>query len=106
MPDTEFIEVMLTCPSWQEAQAIADDLLDQHLVACVEFMETKSRYRWKQKIEGANEIKLIMQSLGANFARIKETVKKHHSYETPALHALPIAQITDEAAAWLRQETN
>jgi periplasmic divalent cation tolerance protein len=97
----EFIEVVLTCGSWQEAQGIADELLAKHLVACVEFMEVRSKNWWKGALEESKEIKLIMQSLGAHFAAVETVVKALHTYEVPNLHALPITYITDQAADWL-----
>lgn len=101
----DFIEIVLTATSWQEAQAIADALLDAHLVACVEFIPIKSRYHWHKSIEQADEVKLIMQSIASNFKKVSKVVKNLHSYQTPALHALPIADITDDARQWLTVET-
>lgn len=98
---TEFIELVLTCDSWQEAQKIADVLLEQHLVACVESLEVRSKNWWQGRLEQGTEVKLIMQSLAANFKKVEQHVKQLHSYEVPALHALPIAFITQEAADWL-----
>jgi uncharacterized protein involved in tolerance to divalent cations len=46
------VELVLSCGSWQEAQAIADSLLEKKLIASAEFLEQHER-------EG---VKLIMQS--------------------------------------------
>jgi uncharacterized protein involved in tolerance to divalent cations len=99
-----FIELVLTCGSWQEAQKIADKLLELRLVACVEFIDIKSKNWWKQQLEESNEVKLIMQSVENNFSKIDKIIKQLHSYEVPALHAVPISAITKEAAAWLDAE--
>ncbi len=104
MTKTNFVELVLTCGSWQEAQKIADSLLEQRLVACVEFLDVSSKYWWKRQLEQAHEVKLIMQSVADNFKEVEKVVKELHSYEVPALHAVPIATITDEAAAWLGTE--
>lgn len=106
MTEPNFIELILTCGSWQEAQRIADALLEKHFVACVEFIPVKSRYHWKQKLEEAEEVRLIMQTRADYFAKIEAVVKKLHSYETPNLHAIPIAETTDEIRAWLEEEAN
>jgi periplasmic divalent cation tolerance protein len=100
----KFIELILTCGSWQEAQKIADSLLQQRLIACVEFIDIKSKNWWKHELEESSEVKLIMQSVERNFSNVEKVVKELHSYETPALHAIPITVITDEAAAWLDTE--
>jgi len=41
---SDFVELVLTCKSWQEADKVAGELLKQKLVACVEFFPIKSKY--------------------------------------------------------------
>ena len=103
---TNFTELVLTCESWQEAQNIADELLEKKLVACIEFFDIKSKYRWHGKIEETKEVKLIMQTKTEYFDKIEATVKKLHSYDTPNLHAIPITWATKEIEAWLEKETD
>ena len=99
-----FVELVLTCGSWQEAQKIADHLLENHLVACVEFMEIKSKYWWEGKLDEAKEIKLVMETVADNFAKVEAAVGKLHSYETFVLQMLPIAKLSKDAAKWLSKE--
>src|SRR5947209_8786221 len=94
----DFVELVLTCGSWQEAQAVADALLEKNLVACVEFTDVQSKYRWHNKLEEAKEVKLIMQSRADNFEKVENALKKLHSYDTFVLQALPIQQLSAEAA--------
>jgi periplasmic divalent cation tolerance protein len=101
-----FVELVLTCGSWQEAQKIADQLLGQKLVACVEFMEIKSKYWWEKKLEEATEIKLIMESVATNFDSVEKEVAKLHSYETFVLQMLPIVKLSSAAQGWIHQELN
>ena len=100
----DFVELVLTCGSWQEAQRIADDLLEKRLVACVEFMEIKSRYLWHGKRDEAKEIKLIMETIADNFAKVEAAVGKLHSYETFVLQMIPVTKLSKGAAAWLAEE--
>jgi periplasmic divalent cation tolerance protein len=102
---SHFVELILSCGSWQEAQRIADSLLEKRLVACVEFFDIKSKYQWHGNLEEATEVKLIMQTIADNFAKVETEVKKLHSYETFVLHSLPIAQTSEAAAKWLNDET-
>ena len=104
MSKPEFVELVLTCGSWQEAQNIADTLLKQRLIACVEFIEVKSKYWWKHQLEEAKEVKLIMQSLSKHFDTIETEVKKLHSYDTFVLHAIPLTQTSKEATKWLNEQ--
>jgi len=106
MEASTFIELVLTCGSRQEAQKIADALLEKHLIACAEFIEIKSKYWWEQKLRESKEVKLVMQSRAENFAKVEAEVKELHSYGVPALRAIPLTQITDDAAKWLQEMTN
>lgn len=96
-----FVELVLTCGSWQEAQRIADKLLEQKLVACVEFIEIKSKHWWQGHLNEANEIKLIMQSAEHLFDRVEAEVKQLHSYETFVLQQIPLTNISSAAKLWL-----
>ena len=102
----ELSELVLTCKSWQEAQNIADSLLDLHLVACVEFMEVKSSYWYNKSINQADEVKLIMLTKEKNFNAIEAEVSKLHSYDTYVLQSIPVAQISSKAKTWINKEAN
>lgn len=104
MATTDFVELLLTCGSWQEAQAIADSLLRKKLVACVEFMEISSKSWWQGQLEDSKEVKLIMCSADHLFDKIEAEVKALHSYETFVLQALPVSYVSKEAQAWMREE--
>ncbi len=100
-----FVEVILTCGSWQEAHVIAETLLHQRLVACVEFLEVESSYRWKEAIEQTKEIKLIMETVAHHFEAIEREVAKVHSYDTFVLQQIPLTNLSDKAQAWWSEET-
>jgi periplasmic divalent cation tolerance protein len=105
MPKVPFVELVLTCGSWQEAQKIVDSLLGQKLIACAEFLEVKSRFQWKGDIETNDEIKLIMTTISDHFDTIEQEIKKLHSYETFVLQQIPITHINQAAADWLSEDT-
>jgi periplasmic divalent cation tolerance protein len=105
MSKPDFVELTLTCGSWQEAQRIADALLERHLVVCVEFLEVKSKYHWQGKLEEADEIKLVMESVAINFDQVEKEAAKLHSYETFVLRQIPVTQVSEQAEKWWQQET-
>ena len=105
MDDNNFVQLVLTCGSWQEAQRIADLLLEKRLVACAEFLEIKSKYRWQSSIDEAKEIKLIMESIADNFKKIESEVAKLHSYDTFVLQQVSITNLSQKAQTWLSEVT-
>jgi periplasmic divalent cation tolerance protein len=98
--DDKFCEFILSCGSWQEAQKIADSLLDKKLVACVEFIESQSKYIWHGQKEEAKEVTLLMESLSTLFSAVEEEVAKIHSYETFVLKEIPISRVSKKAQDW------
>lgn len=102
----DFVELVLTCGSWQEAQRIADKLLEKHLVACVEMVEIKSKYHWQGKIDEANEVKLIMETVANNFDKVETEVKKIHGYDIFVLQQLPVQRVSEDAAKWWAEQSN
>jgi periplasmic divalent cation tolerance protein len=104
MRQTDFVELVLTCGSWQEAQRIVDALLEQRLIACAEFLEVKSEYHWQGKLEENKEIKLIMESIADNFEKVEAEVAKLHSYDTFVLQQIPITRLSKQAEAWMIEE--
>jgi periplasmic divalent cation tolerance protein len=102
----KFVELVLTCSSWQEAQNIADALLDKRLVGCVHFIEIKSKYWWHGELDQAKEIKLFMQTFGHLFDEIETEVSKLHSYKSFVLQSLPLDRLSKNAQTWLTQEVN
>lgn len=97
------VELVLTCGSWQEAQRIVDQLLEQKLIACAEFIEVKSKYSWKGELKDDKEIRLVMETAEHLFERIETEVRKLHSYEVFVLQATPIARLSQAAASWLEE---
>lgn len=103
MADTSFVQLVLTCGSWQEAQRIADSLLDKRLVACVEMFDIKSKYHWQDEIVGGKEIKLIMETIADHFDKIEKEVAKLHGYDTFVLQQLPVTKLSKPARIWWQE---
>lgn len=61
----------MTCGSWQEAQRIADELLQKYLVGRVEFLEVDVQ-QWRDS--GTREIKLVMETLAQKLESIEQAV--------------------------------
>jgi len=104
--DDNFVELILTCSSWQEAQNIADVLLAKKLIACAEFIESKSKYYWKNNIEEAKEITLFMQSKSDLFDAVEKELNEIHSYETFVLRQIPLSKVSANAIKWLKESLN
>ena len=98
------ILVYTTCSNKEEADKISNHLLDKRLCACTNMFPIESSYWWKGKKEKAEEYVLIIKTISAKFNIIKEEIKKIHSYDTPCILKIEIADGNKEYVSWIGQE--
>jgi len=100
---TDKIVVLVTCGSKKEARKIAQALVERRLAACVQEIgvPVRSMYRWKGRVESANEVLLLIKTSRKRFAAVSTLVKKLHSYEVPEIIALNIADGSREYLDWI-----
>jgi len=97
-----FIQIMITTETKKQAQAIARYLVDTKLAACVQITGAiESTYRWKGKVENVKEYVCLIKTREDLFPKVEAAIKKLHSYETPEIIAVPIAQGSTEYLKWL-----
>lgn len=96
---------LVTCGSRKEARKLARVLVERELAACVNIFATKvdSIYRWKGRTESAREVLLLIKSTRARFAALRREIERLHSYETPEIIAIPIAQGSSKYLRWLAE---
>ena len=93
--------MFLSCKNIEEADKISNQLLKKKLIVCAKKISTNSSYLWENKIESAQEVLLIMDSVEENFEKINQEVKKKHSYKTYTLLMTKINKVNDKALKWL-----
>lgn len=95
--------VLVTCGSRKEARLIARSVVEQKLAACVNLLTApvESIYRWKGKVETAQELLLVMKTTRRRFAALEAEVRRLHSYEVPEIIALPIERGSKAYLAWV-----
>ena len=97
-----YVIVIVTTPSKQEAEKIAQRLLDERLIACANIIgPVSSLFRWSGKIERAEEYLMLLKSRKDLFEKLAETVKALHSYEVPEILVLPVVGGSEAYLDWL-----
>lgn len=94
--------LFLSCKNIKEADKISDQLLKKRLIICTKKISINSSYLWKNKIESAQEVLLIMDSIEENFEKVNQEVKKLHSYKIYTLFMINIKKTNNEALSWLK----
>ena len=102
----EVLVVICTFPDHEIAWRISRDAVENGLAACATLIpEAKSIYRWKGKIETAQETAVTFKTTQERFAALRTFVLKEHPYEVPELIAWPVTDGSPEYLAWVKAST-
>jgi periplasmic divalent cation tolerance protein len=100
------IVVFITVDSQENAQKIANKLLAERKVACVNIIPAiESHYWWQGKVESENEFMLVVKTRPALLDELIALVKQNHPYTIPEIIALPIIGGNKEYLDWIEKET-
>ena len=76
-------------------------ILEARLAACVNLVQgVESHYWWKEKIENASEVLLMVKSSAEQFEQLRELVLLHHSYECPEVMAVNPDEMAPSYRQW------
>ena len=98
------LSVYAVFASAEEAERIGRTVIEERLAACINILApVRSIYRWKGKIESAEEVAAILKThhwrSDALIARIAEL----HSYDVPCIVSWPIDKILRSYADWVEE---
>ncbi|MBR9800351.1 MAG: divalent-cation tolerance protein CutA [Rubinisphaera brasiliensis] len=94
-----------TAGSLDEAESIASTLVAERLVACANILpQMISVYQWQGKTERGDEVVLLLKTTEANTQQTIDRVVELHSYDCPAVLALPIEAGAPEFLQWIAGE--
>jgi len=99
---TGYFAVFITASNEEEAARIARALVEERLAACVNIIPSvRSIYRWEGKVEEGAETMLIAKTDAGAMAPLIGRVRALHSYTTPEIIALPVADGFDGYLEWI-----
>jgi len=83
--------VYMTATSKSEALAIANELIENRLAACVNIIDQmNSMYRWEGEIQIDTEVVMIAKTVASRVPELVEIVKANHSAECPCIVTIPV----------------
>lgn len=103
---SDVIEIQITCGSQDEAVALAGVLVEARLAACVQQFPIRSTYRWDGELQQDDEILLLVKTTDARFDDVCRLVADRHSYDVPAITAVPVVNGSADYLDWVAAETN
>ena len=100
------ILVLTTLPERSAAEALARELLEARLAACIHVGATlRSLYHWRGEIETAEETQLLIKTRESLYAALEAAILARHPYELPEIIVVPISHGLPAYLQWIAAET-
>ena len=100
------IIIISTYPNKKSITKIANDLVQNNIIACVNIIKISSIYSWQGKIENASEYLALFKTTQKNKKSLKEKIKATHPYEIPEIAEINITSINKSYLNWLVESTS
>ncbi len=97
--------IVSTYPNKKSISKIANNLVQEKLVACVNMTKISSVYSWNGKIENADEFLAIFKTTQKNKAKVKNEIKITHPYKVPEIAEIQINSINKPYLDWMVDST-
>ena len=97
--------IISTYPNKNSISKIANELVQNNVVACVNITKISSIYSWQGKIENASEYLALFKTTQKNKKSLKEKIKATHPYEIPEIDEINIASINQSYLKWIVEST-
>lgn len=105
MAKEDNVVVFITADTDEESHKIANILLNQRKVACVNILpKVSSLFWWQGNPDSAQESLLIIKTKASLVDEIVSLVKEVHSYDVPEVIALPIVGGNPDYLEWIGKE--
>ncbi|EPQ29392.1 uncharacterized protein PFL1_03147 [Pseudozyma flocculosa PF-1] len=102
--DDSAVIVLITTNKQEEAESLAESMLQSDLIACANLVpKVTSIYKWQGKVEKDQEILMVCKTLSSKVPDLTRFVCSTHSYDEPEVIALDIKAGSKGYLDWIRQ---
>lgn len=102
---TDVSLVLVTAPPGDPAAALARQVVEEGLAACVNLVPSiRSIYRWQGAIEDESETLLVIKTRTEGVAALSARIVELHPYSVPEVIAIPIEQGHAPYLAWVLEQ--
>ena len=96
------VSIYAVFASAEEAERIGRTVIEERLAACINILSpVRSIYRWKGKIERADEVAAILKTHHCPSDAVIARIADQHSYDVPCVVSWPIDKIVGAYADWV-----
>jgi periplasmic divalent cation tolerance protein len=99
------IVVLTTTDTLENAQKLAKALVEARLAACAQISQIESVYTWQGKVQQEQEFRILFKTTAERYGQVEKAIRDLHSYELPAILALPVRQAYAPFANWVEENS-
>jgi periplasmic divalent cation tolerance protein len=104
---SDYVQVLTTAGSEEEAGEIASLLVERRLAACVQVVgPITSRYRWQGGVEEEREWQCLAKTTRTAYEAVEAAIREVHSYDEPEIVATPIVAGAAGYLAWIDENVD
>jgi periplasmic divalent cation tolerance protein len=93
--------VLTTLPDEAGAEALARQIVDAGLGACVQLQPIRSVYRWKGETCVEPEWRLVIKTRADRYPALEAFIRARHPYTLPQIVMLPITAGAPDYLQWV-----
>lgn len=97
-----YIVVFTTFPDRKIARKVSRLLVEEKLAACVQCAGIDSIYRWKGKVESAEEVLCIIKTKKSLFPSLCKRIRALHPYEVPEIVSVAVEGLSEPYRDWMQ----
>ncbi|MBI5929128.1 MAG: divalent-cation tolerance protein CutA [Chloroflexi bacterium] len=98
----DYLVVLVTASSEEQARKIAGELLAKKLIACANLVPVRSMFIWQDQVQDEAEVLMILKTTTTAFKeKLEAEIKQLHSYEVPEIIGMPVVLGSAEYLKWI-----
>jgi periplasmic divalent cation tolerance protein len=98
---TPYLLVHVSAANEAQAWTIARAVVDRRLAAAAQILPMRSCYTWQGSVAQADEYLVLIKTRVDAYAAVEDCVQELHSYELPAILAVPILAGSAPYLRWI-----
>ena len=98
--------IVSTYPNKKSILKIANELVKNKTIACVNISKIDSVYSWNGKIQNSSEYITIFKTVTKNKIKLKKIIEETHPYDVPEIAEIDVTSINKSYLKWLIESTN
>ena len=98
----EVVLVMSTFPNVEVARAVAQELVQNQFVACVNILpKCESVYRWEEEIVTEDETLVLMKTTNKAVKQVVDFLNVNHPYSLPEVVGISLEALSSRYREWV-----